>query len=109
MNAVMIVGPQYDFSDHEMKVLRDFWYKQGRILVLDDPVANTPRLRSFLDELGIKANDDRLMAFVRTGIQELALSRDVKAHFVGDSLVTKRLAAARAIFFGVATSPSMGS
>src|SRR5881398_391511 len=25
MNAVMIVGPQYDFSDHEMKVLRDFW------------------------------------------------------------------------------------
>src|SRR5881392_2789535 len=49
MNAVMIVGPQYDFSDHEMKVLRDFWYKQGRILVLVDPVANTPRLRSFLD------------------------------------------------------------
>src|SRR5213082_3633799 len=50
MNAVMIVGPQYDFSDHEMKVLQDFWYKQGRILVLVDPVADTPRLRSFLDE-----------------------------------------------------------
>src|SRR5213082_65607 len=92
MNAVMIVGPQYDFSDHEMKVLRDFWYKQGRILVLVDPVANTPRLRSFLDELGIKVNDDRLMAFVRTGIQELALTRDVQAHFLGDSQLTKRLA-----------------
>src|SRR5437588_5771613 len=24
MNAEMIVGPQYDFADHEMKVLRDF-------------------------------------------------------------------------------------
>jgi ABC-type uncharacterized transport system len=44
VNAVMIVGPQYDFSDREMQVLRDFWDKQGRILVLVDPAANTPRL-----------------------------------------------------------------
>src|SRR5215471_2405019 len=100
INAVMIVGPQYDFSDHEMKVLRDFWDKQGRILVLVDPAANTPKLRSFLDELGIKVNDDRLMVFVRTGIQELALTRDVQAHFLGDSPVTKRLADVRAIFVG---------
>jgi ABC-type uncharacterized transport system involved in gliding motility auxiliary subunit len=104
MNAVMIVGPQYDFSDHEMKVLQDFWDKQGRILVLIDPTANTPRLRAFLDELGIKVNDDRLMVFVRTGIQELALTRDVQAHFLGDSPVTKRLADVRAIFVGGTSS-----
>src|SRR5919204_2514257 len=100
LNAVMIVGPQYDFSDHEMKVLRDFWDKQGRILVFVDPAANTPRLRAFLDELGVKVNDDRLMAFVRTGIQELALTRDVQARFLGDSPVTKRLADVRTIFVG---------
>ena len=92
VNAVMIVGPQYDFSDREMQVLHDFWDKQGRIVVLLDPAANTPRLRAFLDELGVKVNDDRLMVFVRTGIQELALTRDVQAHFLGDSPVTKRLA-----------------
>src|SRR5919108_226870 len=100
VNAVMITGPQYDFSDREMKVLRNFWAKQGRILVLVDPAANTPRLRAFLDELGIKMNDDRLMVFVRTGIQELALTRDVQARFLGDSPVTKRLADVRAIFVG---------
>jgi ABC-type uncharacterized transport system len=100
MNAVMIIGPQYDFSDREMNVLRDFWDKQGRILVLVDPAANTPRLRAFLDELGVKVNDDRLMVFLRTGIQELALTRDVQAHFLGDSPVTKRLADVRAIFVG---------
>ena len=100
VNAVMITGPQYDFSDREMKVLRNFWDKQGRILVLVDPAANTPRLRAFLDELGIKMNDDRLMVFVRTGIQELALTRDVQARFLGDSPVTKRLADVRAIFVG---------
>jgi ABC-type uncharacterized transport system involved in gliding motility auxiliary subunit len=100
VNAVMIVGPQYDFSDREMQVLRDFWDKQGRILVLVDPAANTPRLRAFLDEIGVKVNDDRLMVFLRTGIQELALTRDVQAHFLGDSPITKRLADVRAIFVG---------
>ena len=100
VNAVMIVGPQYDFSDREMQVVRDFWDKQGRVLVFVDPAANTPRLRAFLDELGIKVNDDRLMVFVRTGIQELALTRDVQAHFLGDSPITKRLADVRAIFVG---------
>lgn len=100
VNAVMIVGPQYDFSDREMQVLRDFWDKQGRILVLVDPAVNIPRLRAFLDELGVKVNDDRLMVFVRTGIQELALTRDVQAHFLADSPITKRLADVRSIFVG---------
>src|ERR1700746_2580966 len=104
VNAVMIVGPQYDFSDREMQELRDFWDKQGRLLVFVDPAANTPRLRAFLDELGIKVNDDRLMVFVRTGIQELALTRDVQAHFLGDSPVTKRLADVRALFLGGTSS-----
>src|SRR5438874_4672575 len=104
VKAVMIVGPQYDFSDREMKLLGDFWDKQGRILLLLDPAAKTPRLRGFANELGVKMNDDRLMAFLRTGIQELALTRDVQAHFLGDSPITKRLADARALFLGGTSS-----
>jgi hypothetical protein len=100
----MIVGPQYDFSDREMKLLGDFWDKQGRILLLLDPAAKTPRLRGFANELGVKMNDDRLMAFLRTGIQELALTRDVQARFLGDSPITKRLADARALFLGGTSS-----
>ena len=100
VNAVMIVGPQYDFSEREMQVLRDFWDKQGRILVFVDPTANTPRLHAFLDEVGVKVNDDRLMVFVRTGIQELAITRDVQARFLGDSPITKRLADVRTIIVG---------
>ncbi|HJW38041.1 MAG TPA: GldG family protein [Candidatus Udaeobacter sp.] len=104
VNAVMIVGPQYDFSEREMKLLRDFWNKQGRILLLLDPAAKTPKLRGFLNELGIKVNDDRLMVFLRTGIEELALTRDVQARFLGDSPVTKRLADVRTLFFGGTSS-----
>src|SRR5438874_4788313 len=69
MKTIMIIGPQYDFSDREMQLLRDFWNKQGRILLLLDPAAKTPKLDAFLNELGVRVNDDRLMAMVRTGIE----------------------------------------
>ena len=62
LKTIVINGPQYDFSDREMKLLRDFWEKQGRILLLLDPAAKTPKLDCFLNELGVKVNDDRLMA-----------------------------------------------
>src|SRR6266404_3635712 len=104
VKTVMIIGPQYDFSGREMKLLRDFWDKQGRILLLLDPSTQTPKLRGFVNELGIKVNDDRLMVFVRTGIEELAMTRDVQAHFLGDSPITKRLADVRALFFGGTSS-----
>src|SRR5947207_1375630 len=92
IKAVMIVGPQYDLSDREMTLLRNFWDKQGRILLLLDPTIKMPKLMGFLNELGVKVNDDRLMVFVRTGIQELALTRDVQTKFLGDSPITRRLA-----------------
>ena len=104
LKTILMIGPQYDLSDREMKLLRDFWDKQGRILLLLDPAAKTPKLDAFLSELGVKVNDDRLMVFLRTGIQELALTRDVQAHFLGGNPVTKRLADARALFLGGTSS-----
>src|SRR6266566_735395 len=106
VKTVMIIGPQYDFSDREMKVLRNFWDKQGRILLLLDPAAKTPKLDAFVNELGVKVNDDRLMVFLQTGIQELALTRDVQARFLGDSPITRRLADVRALFLGGTSSLS---
>src|SRR6266699_2447079 len=44
LKTILIIGPQYDLSDREMKLLRDFWDKQGRILLLLDPAAKTPKL-----------------------------------------------------------------
>ena len=104
LKTILIIGPQYDFSDREIKLLRDFWDKQGRILLLRDPAAKTPKLDAFLNDLGVKANDDRLMVFLRTGIEELALTRDVQAHFLGNNPVTKRLADVSALFFGGTSS-----
>ncbi len=104
LKTIVIDGPQYDFSDREMKLLRDFWEKQGRILLLVDPSAKTPKLNAFLSELGVKVNDDRLMVFLRTGIEERAVTRDVYAHFLTGSPITKRLANVNAIFPGGTSS-----
>lgn len=100
LKTIVIDGPQYDFSDREMKLLRDFWEKQGRILLLLDPSAKTPKLAAFLYEFGVKVNDDRLMAMVKTGIQEMARVRDVIGRFLPESPITKRLADVRGIFVG---------
>jgi hypothetical protein len=104
LKTIVINGPQYDLSDREMKLLRDFWEKQGRILLLLDPSAKTPKLLAFLNELGVKVNDDRVMAFMKTGIQEIALIRDVVGRFIPDSPITKKLADVRGIFVGGTSS-----
>src|SRR5213595_485954 len=109
MKTIMIVGPQYDFSDREMQLLRNFWNKQGRILLLLDPSAKTPKLDAFLAEFGVRVNDDRLMAMVRTGIEEIARVRDVIGRFLPDSPITKRLADVRAPFVGGTCSLTLES
>jgi hypothetical protein len=104
IKTIAIVGPQYDFSDREMKLLQDFWDKQGRILLLLDPSAKTPKLLAFLNELGVKVNDDRLMALMKTGIEEMARVRDVIGRFLPDSPITKKLVDVRGIFVGGTSS-----
>lgn len=107
LKTIVIVGPQYDLSEREMKLLHDFWEKQGRILLLLDPSAKTPRLLAFLNEVGVKVNDDRVIAFMKTGIQEIALVRDVVGRYLPDSPITKKLADVRGIFVGGTASISL--
>ena len=104
LKTIVINGPQYDLSEREMKLLHSFWDKQGRILLLLDPSAKTPKLQAFLNDLGVNVNDDRLMAVVKTGIQEMARVRDVIGRFLPESPITKKLADVRGIFLGGTSS-----
>jgi hypothetical protein len=62
--AVVICGPKYDLSDLEIRLLSDFWQRKGRIFVLVNPFAKTPRLVEWLAGKGILPQDDRV---IRTG------------------------------------------
>ncbi len=72
--------------------------------MLLDPTATTPNLLAFLGGLGVKVNDDRLMANVKTGIQEVARIRDVVARFLPESPITKRLVGVQAPFLGATST-----
>lgn len=62
--SLIINGPKYDLSELELKLLTDFWEKKGRIFVLLNPFAQTPRLNAFISTQGIVPQEDRV---VRTG------------------------------------------
>jgi hypothetical protein len=70
--ALMIFGPKSDYSERELKLVSDFWTKNGRLFVLLNPDTKTPRLNTWLSEQGIKPRGDYVL---RTG-QVLARGED---------------------------------
>jgi hypothetical protein len=64
--GVMIFGPKQDFSERETKLVADYWSaKKGRLVVLLNSSAKTPRLDAWLASVGITAQHDRIL---KTGI-----------------------------------------
>jgi hypothetical protein len=88
--ALMLIGAKYDLTDRELKLLKDYWDKQGRILIALDPNGHTPKLASFLKDAGITPQDDRVLRTMALGPMT-GLVRDVAAVFSDSSPVTKRL------------------
>lgn len=60
-SAVFLAGARYDLSEPEIKALDDYWGKQGRLIIVLNPEAPTPRLAKFLAErAGIRPDDNRI-------------------------------------------------
>jgi len=97
--ALMLIGAKYDLSDRELKMLGDYWEKQGRIFVALDPSGTTPKLDDFLREAGIKPQDDRVLRTMPLG-PITGIVRDVAGIFSDSSPVTKRLKGVDTMFMG---------
>lgn len=83
--AVVSIGAKYDLGDTEFQALRDYWGLGGRVLLLLDPNASTPKLHAWLGSLGIMVQDDRLYAHPPSG-----LVSTVAAEFVGSTSIAQR-------------------
>lgn len=63
--GLIIVSPQVDFTDEELRVVREFWEReQGRrciFVALDPTNTKLPRLYRFLREQGVRPNADRVL------------------------------------------------
>ncbi len=101
--AIMIAGARYDLPPASAAVLRDYWEKDGRLMVLLDPAAETPLLRQFLSEAGIIPRDDRVLRTVELGMVT-GIVRDVTGQFSPFNRVTRRLQGAEAMLPGATCS-----
>ncbi len=97
--AIVIVGARSDLDEREAAILRQWWEGKGRLLVLLDPEARTPRLQAFLEEAGIRPQDDRVLRLVdlpfATGIL-----RTVTGEVLPTTEMTRRLAGINILFPG---------
>jgi ABC-type uncharacterized transport system len=59
--GLLIFGPRADYSELETKRIADFWAKKGRLLVLLNPEAKTPRLNEWLSSVGITPRGDHVL------------------------------------------------
>jgi hypothetical protein len=98
-DALMLVGAKYDLTDRELKLLQDYWDKQGRIFIALDPSGTTPKLDQFLQENGIQRQDDRVLRTMALGPMT-GIVRDVAATFSETSLITKELKGVETMFMG---------
>ncbi len=98
-DVVIIAGAQYDFAPREMDIIRAYWENSGRVIVLLDPEAKTPRLRNFLAELGVTPRDDRILRTVDMQTV-VGILRDVTGRFIPGSPATVGLHNVDTVFIG---------
>jgi hypothetical protein len=97
--ALMLIGAKYDLTDRELKLLHDYWDKQGRVFIALDPSGTTPKLAGFLREVGINPQDDRVLRTMAMG-PVTGILRDVSGIFSDSSPITKLLKGVDTIFMG---------
>jgi len=97
--AIIMAAPRYDLPPSSEAVLRDYWEKDGRLMILLDPEADTPLLREALAEAGLRPRNDRVLRTVDLGVVT-GIVRDVVGQFSPASRVTRRLAGAEAMLPG---------
>lgn len=99
--AVIFIGPQYDFADDEIKILEDYWSRpKAGLLVLLDPTARPRKLHRFLRENGINPRQDRIVRGRRNG----PINFDVTAIFSSGIPFTKGFWGNSTIFEGQSQS-----
>jgi hypothetical protein len=102
--ALLVIGARYDFSEREIKLLKDYWEKNGRLFILLDPNVPMPRLTAFLADQGVKPQDDRILRTMKLAPGVTGLLREVTGVFVEGSPVTKRLKDVNGLFIGATQS-----
>ncbi len=77
-SGLILIGARADYSEREMKLLREFWVRKARLFVLLDPEGRTPRLDTFLLENGIAPSHDRILRIAKGLLRDAEQNPDVR-------------------------------
>ena len=102
--AILIIAPKYDLSEREMKLVREYWEKKGRLFISLDPTHPLPRLAAFFDDNGIRPQDDRVLRTLPLSAGVVAIVREVAAMIMPGSPITKRIEGVGTQFAGATQS-----
>lgn len=93
--AIVITAPKYDPTDRALLLLKDYWSKKGRFFIFLDPNQSTPNLISWLGELGVTVQDNRVKKTQDLGNGLLGVFKNTISNFLPNHPVTKELAGVR--------------
>ena len=67
-NLLMILGPRFDYSERDLKLLSEFWEKNGRIFIGTGWTnGKTPNLNDWLAARGVRPQNDAVIRVVSLG------------------------------------------
>ena len=101
--AVVILSPRFDLDERETAILSAWLKLRGRLLVLLDPDAKTPRLSSLLAANGIVPQDDRVLRTIKLPFAT-GILREVTGEILPTTEFTRRLAGTTVLFAGATQS-----
>lgn len=86
---IMILGASYDLSEEEAEILKNYWNRSGRLLILLDPTGITPKLLEVTQAAGILPRGDRILPSYPTE-NSVTTSHDVIGTFSSGCELTKQ-------------------
>jgi hypothetical protein len=101
--AIVIAAAKSDLDEREAAVLAAWLRVGGKMLVLLDPNASTPRLHALLAANGIIPQDDRVLRLIKLPFA-MGILRDVTGEVLKNAEVTRRLQGMNILFPGATQS-----
>jgi hypothetical protein len=75
-SALVILGPRFEYSTRDIKLLTDYWDRKGRLFIATGPTGRNTNLNGWLAGLGVQVMSDTVLRVVNiggiTGMMELA-------------------------------------
>ena len=109
-NGVVIAGPAQDYTERDLKILDEYWKRNGRFLVALGPEAKAERLSDWLAARGVTMMNDSVIGIARKVLEDQNTKFEVREAvglFTSSSPISKPRAGINITFLGLNNTQSM--